>query len=184
MVDWANGAIQRKDGRLVLSGERKLPVGFVGGDAYRHRKIETANGPGHGHRDALAGEFLSQGSGQTARFATEEEPVAGLIMRSGVGLRCELGKDPKAIRWDTRQKMIPGIGSFPLEVLPIVEPGPLQLLFVHSKSGRAYNPQFGIQGGAGPADIPRVLRNLRLVQNDVQDRFGGHGRRDATLRSF
>ena len=114
---------------------------------------------------------------------TEEKPVAGLIPGSGVGLGGKLGKDPKPIRWDLRQKMIPRIGSLPLKVLPIVETCPLQLLLVHSETSRANDPQFGIQCRAGAADIPRVLWNLGLVQNDVQDRIGGHGRRDVTLRS-
>lgn len=164
-------------------GERYLPVGFVCGNANCHRKIETANRPWHGHGHALASEFLSKRSGETARFAAEEKPVAGLIPGSGVGLGGKLGKDPKPIRWDLRQKMIPRIGSLPLKVLPIVETCPLQLLLVHSETSRANDPQFGIQCRAGAADIPRVLWNLGLVQNDVQDRIGGHGRRDVTLRS-
>jgi hypothetical protein len=46
------------------------------------------------------------------------------------------------------------------------------VLFVKSETERPHEPQLGTGGDTGPPDIPRVLWNVGLVQDDVEDWFG------------
>jgi hypothetical protein len=40
--------------------------------------------------------------------------------------------------------------------------------FVEPKPQRPHEPQLGAAGNAGPADIARVLRDIGLVEDDVE----------------
>ena len=53
---------------------------------------------------------------------------------------------------------------------PIVEPGPAQLLLVDLKPQRLDQPQLRPHRHAAPPDVARVRRNLRLIEDDVQQR--------------
>lgn len=63
---------------------------------------------------------------------------------------------------------IPIVHNFPFKLLPIVEAGAAEVIVVYPKAERAHQPQLRPDGKARPADAPRVVRDLRLVENDVE----------------
>ena len=72
---------------------------------------------------------------------------------------------------------MPVVDDFPLQVLPIVEARAAQIVVVEPKAQRPDQPQLGPGGHARAADAARVVRNLRLIEHDVQQRlvFGRFG---------
>ena len=62
-------------------------------------------------------------------------------------------------------------------MFPIIEPRPAKVIVVDAKAERPDQPQLGPHRHARAADAPSVVGNLRLVKDDVQQRFvvGGHG---------
>jgi hypothetical protein len=70
---------------------------------------------------------------------------------------------------DAVGQIVPMIGDFPVEMLPIIEAGPSKCFFVNAKPKRSYQPQFGIQGYACSPYGSRVAWNFGLEQNDIQD---------------
>ncbi len=63
---------------------------------------------------------------------------------------------------------------FHVEVLPVVESGAAEPSLIEPKSGRTDDPEFGPDGDARATNVSRVLRDLGLVQDDVQRaRTGG-----------
>ena len=52
---------------------------------------------------------------------------------------------------------------------PVVEAGAAHRAGTHREAERLDKVQLGAHGGTGARDVAGVLRNLRLVQDDVQD---------------
>ena len=65
----------------------------------------------------------------------------------------------------------PVIDHFPIQVLPVIEPGASQVAVVEAESQRAHQPQFGAQGHAGSADVAGVVGDFRLVKHNVEHDF-------------
>ncbi len=78
-----------------------------------------------------------------------------------------LGKQPQAVVVYDGEHVVPGVDRFPVKMLPVVESSPLELLFVHTKTGRFDDPQLGAESDAASSDITCVLRYFRLVKDDV-----------------
>lgn len=51
---------------------------------------------------------------------------------------------------------------------PVVESSPPNSCIIDAKAGRSHNPQLGVYGNACSSDVAGVLRDLRLVQDDVR----------------
>ena len=56
----------------------------------------------------------------------------------------------------------------PNQVLPIVQARPAEMAIVEPEAQGPNQPKLGPQGDAGAADVARVVGNLRLMQNDMQ----------------
>jgi hypothetical protein len=59
-------------------------------------------------------------------------------------------------------------------MLPVVQTGAAEIVVVDPKPKRSDHPELRPNGDARAADTPGVIRNLRLVQNDVQARLVLH----------
>ena len=68
-------------------------------------------------------------------------------------------------------ELVPIVDDLPGEMLPIIEPGAAKVVVVDAKAERPHQPQLGPDRHARAADAARVVGNLRLVQDDVQQRF-------------
>jgi hypothetical protein len=68
-------------------------------------------------------------------------------------------------------------------MIPVVEPGPTEIIIVEPEAERADEPELGSGGHARAADGTRVIGNLRLMENNVQARFVFHVNRDTALRA-
>jgi hypothetical protein len=81
------------------------------------------------------------------------------------------------LRGEVGEEFLPVVNDLPLKVLPIVEPGPTQIVIIDAKPQGPHQPQLGSHRDARAADAPRVVRDLRLIEHHVQlGRVpGGHG---------
>jgi len=65
-------------------------------------------------------------------------------------------------------QVVPVIDDLPFKVFPVVEAGAAEVVVVDAEPERANEPELRADGDAGAADAARVVRDLRLVQHDVQ----------------
>ena len=70
----------------------------------------------------------------------------------------------------------PIVDHFPIEMLPIVQPGAADMAIVDLEAQRTDEPQLVADGHAGAADIPGVERDFRLIKHDLEDGFRHDGR--------
>lgn len=70
---------------------------------------------------------------------------------------------------------------FDLDQIDIVQPRPLQRLFVHAEAQWADQVQHRARAGAGSYDVSRILRDLRFYQNDMDRHFHTKKGRNAPL---
>src|SRR5262245_39841509 len=61
-------------------------------------------------------------------------------------------------------------------MLPVIEPRPPQVIIIDPKSQRPHQPQLRPDRDAGAADAAGVVRNLRLMQDNIEHRFVLHWR--------
>ena len=66
------------------------------------------------------------------------------------------------------------VGNFPFQMLPIIQPGSFERAVVDAKPQRSDQPQLGLQGDTRATDRPGILRDFRVVQNDMQLGFVSH----------
>ena len=83
-------------------------------------------------------------------------------------------KKPHAMFGQTLHKRWPVFHGFPDQVLPVIQSSPAQVMFVYAKPERAYKPELGVERKASPADIPSILWNLGLMQDNMIARFIAH----------
>lgn len=76
-------------------------------------------------------------------------------------------KNSKTARPDFFPELV--IGNF--HEMPVIQPGALEILVRDLKPQRADKMQAAARGCAGAHDVARVLRDLRLYQNDVEHCF-------------
>jgi hypothetical protein len=60
-------------------------------------------------------------------------------------------------------------------MLPIVHPGPLEVAVVEEEAERTHEPQLGPDRHATAADVPAVLRDVGLIEDDVEHEEQGTG---------
>ena len=85
------------------------------------------------------------------------------------------GKEPLFPPRDRFDEMFPTVDYFVLEVLPVIEAGPPQVVVVELETERANEPQFRPHCHAGSADASRIVGDLRLEKHDMQAWSIGHG---------
>ena len=123
--------------------------------------------------------LLGQGRRQAGRFATENQNIARLISHIEITPLAELAEEIRLAATQTLHQRSPIVDHLPLEVLPVVQASPAEIVIVDPEAERTHEPQLGAGRHAGAADRTGIVRNLRLVQNNVQQRFVRHrqGRR-------
>jgi hypothetical protein len=61
-------------------------------------------------------------------------------------------------------------------MVPIIEPRAAKLFFIDLKPQWLNEPQLRADRHAAPPDVPRIRRNLRLIEHDVQKGLVFHAR--------
>ena len=72
------------------------------------------------------------------------------------------------IVWDSfADQVVPVVDHLPFQVLPVIEPGSLEIVVVGPKSERSDEPQFGGDRNAGSTHTAGVVGDLWLVEHDM-----------------
>ena len=106
---------------------------------------------------------------QSLRFPPKNQPIALLktaLPQTPLGLRSEKPKPRPLARFDPER--FKGIPKSHITFLPIIHARPAERLFIQRKSQRADEMQTRPDRQAKPRNIPRIRRNLRLDENDIQ----------------
>ena len=144
------------------------PQGFVKHYPDARREVEAAHGRVD-HRDRKTGFRVcrEQAFRQTARFRAEDETIVDALIEVEVWA-CRLGRQveeprPRKARVHRREVDV----TMKLDLVPIIEPSPLQCAIVHPEAGNAHNVKRRSRGRAQPCYVAGVGRDLGFVQSDV-----------------
>ena len=105
------------------------------------------------------------------RLTAEDQSVSWLKFGIEIIFLCFLGKKPAAAQVQRLVECFPMIHGFPLQMLPIVHPGPPEVVIIDLKAKRPDEPKLRPNGYASTADTSGVVRNLGLVQHNMQFRL-------------
>ena len=166
----------RRGGFQSQLARNDLPPGFVGSDRHGAGQVQAAGFGSLGNAQRLLGLPAQQRARQPLGLAAEYQGIARSKRRVGVAA---LGRfrEPPAPAAEPRPEGVPTVHRFPLQVLPVVESGPAQVVVIDAKAERSDEPQLGSEGDARAADVARVLRDLWLVEHDMQQRLMIHSER-------
>ena len=138
-------------------------------------QIEAANFGTHRESQIAAGLLAKNRGWQSARFASEQKDVprreGGIPHKARGGFR----ERPPGTPGQAFSHLGPAFDGLPIDKLPIIHAGSAEVPFVETKAQRADQPQLGADGHAGASDVAGVLRNVRLIKNNVEQRFWRHG---------
>ena len=102
------------------------------------------------------------------RLTAEDESISWLKFGVEIIFLCFLAKKPAAAQVQHLVECFPMIHGFPLQMLPIVHPGPPEMVIIDLKAKRPDEPKLGPNGYTSTADTSGVVRNLGLVQHNMQ----------------
>lgn len=185
--------------RCVTSGEssRGVEREFAAGDQLPHSLVDHgADGRGEVER-SLAGEHweahaterarVEQRLGQAGGFLAEDEVVATPkrdVKDGARGFGAEQPDPRRPGRGVRRVEVgVPGCVLSDSESWPVVEPGATARLFAGIEPEGVDEVQRARGGHAGPPDVARVVGDLGLVEDNVEERFG-HGRLFGVCRRY
>ncbi len=157
----------RRTERIAL---RQLTLMFVEHDADGGREIETTNLFRHGKSEGIGVGRIEEMIGQAGRFTSKDEHI--LWLKLGIPERPfrESRKEKQPSTAQFFGQVVPIDRVAELQVLPVIEPSASHSGVIDAKRGWSNDPQFGPDGDAGPADVSRILRDFRLIEDHVGGR--------------
>ena len=148
-----------------------LPQGLERHDAHGVREVQAAGLRADGDSQQPLAVLLEQRGRQPLRFVAKDQHVAVGEPPSRRSRSAVLVKNQGSCRGEPLGQRVPIVDGLPLQVLPIVEARAAQIVVVEPKAQRPHQPQLGPGGHARPAHAAGVVRNLRLIEHDVQQRL-------------
>lgn len=112
--------------------------------------------------------MIQDSSRQAARFAAKNESIARLVIRLGIALRGLLAQKPNPFRGKALHQVLPVTDNLVVQVLPVIQAGAPETLFIEPESQWAHEPEFGTECDAAATDVACILGNLRLVEDDMK----------------
>lgn len=140
---------------------------FVDGDADGGRQVQTSDGAGDRQPQGVVVVRVEKLRRKPGRFTSEHEHVARTERRFPDRPPRRFGEKEVAAFGEGLGERFPIRDVFEVEVLPIVESGAAEPFFIEPEGGRSDDPELGPDRDARATDVPRVLRDLGLVQHDV-----------------
>ena len=122
----------------------------------------------------MTGRF-KHGLWQSLRFVAENQDVPFLKLGFVIRMFCPFGEQPAAGWGQFLQERRPVVDSLPLEVLPVVQPCPSEMMVVQAKTERSNQPEFCPHGNTGTTNTSRIVRDFRFEEDDVKSRVIMHG---------
>jgi hypothetical protein len=161
-----------------LAAEGHLADGLVDGGADGGGEVEGALADDHGEGDEAIGVGFEDGWGQAAGFFAEDEVVAGVELDLPGGAGGFGGEDPSAALSGWARGVAvggPGLVLGGPEARPVVEACAAAGLLGGIKAEGLDEMEGAPRSDAGAADVARVVRDLRLVEDDVEQGIGRRG---------
>lgn len=140
---------------------------FVQRDGDGGREVEAADAGIGRQPDGIGPVGLKDRSRQAGGFAAKHDHVAGLQIGVPNRLLGKAAEVPVTLVRQTLAQLLPGGDFGPLKVLPVIEPCAADPFFVDLERRRLDDPEHRAGGDAGAADVAGVLRDLRLIEDDV-----------------
>lgn len=146
-----------------------LPIRLIRGDRNRVRQIDAA-GMRSGHRDSdkLLGITRVEVLGETAAFRPERQGVTrpeGTFIEFIRPLRAE---EKHTAGLDLIQERLPVVVQAQLQMLPVVKTRALDVALGEMESQGSDQVQGAPEAHADSSDGPRIVRDLRMNQHDVE----------------
>ena len=124
--------------------------------------------PDHGDADQSIGVGLDQFFGKANGFAAKDQAIAFTELHIGMSSRGFGAEEPEPHIGMAGQEIIPVVVVGGIQVLPIIKSGAAQVVVIGLEAKGMDEMQFRVVGHAETTDAAGVLRNLGLVQNDVE----------------
>ncbi len=154
---------------------------FIKGDSDGRREVQTSLPRDLRNPHGSVGMGREEIPGDADRFAPENEPVRrgkSRVPKRFFGLA---GKEPEVLAalLDGPEERGVIVVKGELEPVPIIHRAAAEIFVAQHKSKGAHEMQMRSRGHARSGDVPRVRRNLRMDQGQVQTvgqnvRFGSH----------
>ena len=122
----------------------------------------------HGDAEQGIGVGLDQRFGKAYGLAAEDQAIAFLEPHVGVSSRGLGAEQPEAHAWTGGQEIIPSVVVGGVQMFPIIKSCAAQVVVAGLEAEGVDEMQLRIIGNAKPTDAAGVLRNLGLVQKDVE----------------
>ena len=148
-----------------------MAEGFIGGHRDAIGQVKAADIGSGGDAKLRVRMFVEERFRQAGRFAAEDEHIATLIGHIEVRPRRFLREQPTRIGREGGRQFAPIIDHLPVKMLPVIEASPAEIVIIDAKTERPDEPELGADGHARAADTARVIRDFRLVEDDVEDGF-------------
>lgn len=176
VTDGAASLVPPQVASKTVSNQRltPLPLGLVHGNRHGVGKVQTTHlGPNWYSQQPLAMCFGNRFR-QARGFAAEYQYVARPIINVKIIARGPFAEQVRFTAAEPCDERCPIIDDLPFQVLPIIEARATEIIVIDAESERAHQPKLAAGGHAGAADRTGIVRNLWMVQNNVQERFVLH----------
>jgi len=146
-----------------------LSQSFKKSNSYSSSKVQTPNpGPVNWYPYHISRVKSKQFFGQTSRLRPENQAISGperkiIIEHGSVGRKVNQARMPY-IHMSSVEIWI----ELHTDIRPVIEARSFELLVRNSKTKRPYQVQRRVGRGAGPCNIPGVLRYFRLVKKHAE----------------
>ena len=162
----------------VVQQLRKIPLAqhLVHTHSDAVGQVQAAAGVPHGHPDAVLLIGCQQRFRQPGVLPAKHEVGPVRVGDVGVALG-RFGRKVVERPGVPGEEVVQTIIIADVQIVPVVQPGVLELPVVDGKAHRPHQMEAAGRAGAGAGHVAGVLRDARLHQHDVQGRFFAHIRR-------
>ncbi len=149
----------------------QLSHGFIGHRVRSAGKIQAPNKITHREFE-IVGRILFRIEAGRPRDSLPKSRISPVSKRRLPDKSCgSFGKAPDLCVRKLFFYILKTVHNFPVQILPVVHSCTFQRPIIDAKSQWTNEPQSGTDRNTGATDVAGVLRNLRLIQNQMQQRL-------------
>lgn len=154
---------------FILSKNPQLSFCFKESNTNAYRQIQAPRFGGDGNSQTAVRFGIENEIGQSARLAAEDQHVADTVANVGIRFYRFFGEVP-AVPGKFERQVVPIVGGPAVEIPPVIHSGPGNAAMIELESQRFDQEQTGPAGHASSSHGSRIIRDFRLVKNNVQIR--------------
>lgn len=122
----------------------------------------------NGYAQELFAVRVGDGFRQAGGLTAEYQHVAGPIRNIKVVARGPFAEQVGLTAAEPLEQRRPVIDNFPLQMFPVIEAGAAKIIIIDTKAQWPHQPQLAAGGHARSAHGAGVVRNFRVMQNNMQ----------------